>query len=223
MAAAHKYTSQLLQVAYGVASPACRCGPRAGCAAGRCEQRRAAGTWERRCCRLGSKCIAACFLLCCASLMCLPPLVLLLSPIGCVLQERGGHHPRRPQLPAAPAGPRWQPHILLAHPPQLGVAGACCRRVPCRPAAASLGAAPHCLPALVLLRTCPSPPECLSTCPAPHAAAYGWPVVVDQQGVYRRVEGEAPPIVHQLSEAEEVAQARTGMPLYLLFVLCLHR
>ena len=56
-----------------------------------------------------------------------------------------------------------------------------------------------------------TPPSSHPASPAPAAplltrAGYGWPIVVDRDGVYRRVEGETPPIVHQYDRAGAVTK-----------------
>lgn len=35
---------------------------------------------------------------------------------------------------------------------------------------------------------------------------YGWPIVIDKEGVYRRVEGDTPAIVHQYDRAYEATK-----------------
>ncbi|PRW50915.1 hypothetical protein C2E21_5562 [Chlorella sorokiniana] len=44
-----------------------------------------------------------------------------------------------------------------------------------------------------------------------HAMAYGWPVVVDTEGVLSRVEGEAPPVVYQYERAAGTAEVYRAM------------
>jgi hypothetical protein len=50
------------------------------------------------------------------------------------------------------------------------------------------------------------------------APGYGWPIVIDQDGVYRRVNGSVPPIVHQYDrafEATKVGASSSPVPCML--------
>lgn len=44
-----------------------------------------------------------------------------------------------------------------------------------------------------------------------HTAGYGWPIVIDKDGVYRRVNGSVPPIVHQYDRAFEATKVYLAM------------